>query len=472
MSKDLKKTKIVATISDLNCSEEFVHKLYDSGMNVVRLNTAHQDFEGTKKVMKNVKKVSDKIPFLLDTKGPEIRTCDIEEGINIKKGEKIWISGEKNFNEKGFKVNYEKFCKDVSVGNKILIDDGELELEIIKKENNKVICQSRDKGIIKNKKSVNVPGAHMNLPALSKKDRDYVEFAIENKIDFIAHSFVRNKDDVLEIQKILDKKKSEIKIIAKIENQEGVDNIDEILDVVYGVMIARGDLAVEISYEKVPHIQRDIVEKCIEKRKPVIVATQMLHSMINNPRPTRAEVSDIANAIYLGADAIMLSGETAYGEHPLKAVRVMSKISEEIEKNKPSFDETAVKKVDSTAEFMAKSAVRASLRLPTKAIVIDTMTGRTAKYISAFRGKNRIYAICYNKNVMRELALSYGVYASYRKKRNSSSGFNSEILVPFLKEKEFKKEDLLAVVGGSFGPANGASFLEISTVENLIKEIQ
>ena len=469
----LKKTKIIATISDLKCDFEFIRELYDSGMNVVRLNTAHQDFEGTKKVIKNVRKVSEKIPFLLDTKGPEIRTNPSKREISVKEGDKIFIEGypKKETSDECIYVNYKNFSKDVNVGDNILIDDGDVEFEVLKKEKNKLLCVAKNKGVIKERKSVNVPNVHVNLPSLSPKDIDYINFAIENDVDFIAHSFVRNKKDLEEIQKILDKKKSKIKIISKIENQEGVNNIEEILENSYGIMIARGDLGIEISAEKIPAIQRKIIKKCIEKRKPVIVATQMLHTMIKNPRPTRAEVSDVANAVYLGTDAIMLSGETAYGEYPLESVKIMAKIAKEVEENKDLFDDSSMKSINNEIwGFVTKSAVRASLQLQTKAIVLDTMTGRTARAVSAYRGKNPIFALCYNEKVMRELALSYGIYSSYRKTKDSTEDFIKKLVIPLLEEKRFKKEDLIIIIGGSFGPNHGASFMEISSVGNLIKE--
>ncbi len=467
----MKNTKIVATISDLNCSEEFIRELHEEGMNVVRLNTAHQDFEGTKRIIENVKKVSNKIPLLLDTKGPEIRTTKCSEEIELDKNQEIIMEGDckKESSKKCIYLTHDKFVEDVEKGDKILVDDGDIELEIVCKEDNKLKCKANNSGKIKGKKSVNVPSRHMNLPALNKKDRGYIDFAIENDIDFIAHSFVRNKEDVKEIQKILDEKNSNIKIIAKIENQEGVDNIEEILDNVYGIMIARGDLGIEIDAQKIPSIQRHLIEKCIEKKKPVIVATQMLHTMIENPRPTRAEVSDVANAIYLGADAIMLSGETTYGKYPVRAVKTMRKIAEEIESEKESFDKNAVERVNTIGEFLAKSAVRASLKLPIKSIIIDTMTGRTARYLASFRGKNNIFAMTYNQRVMRQLGLSYGIYASYRETARTPDEFISDIVIPLLEQKDFEKEDLIAIVAGSFGPSHGASFIEISTFENLSK---
>ncbi len=470
----IKKTKIVATISDMNCDVEFIKKLYGAGMNVVRLNTAHQDFEGTKKVIESVRKVSDKIPLLLDTKGPEIRTSKQTEEMELKKGEKVIVTGDEK--EKGGKiiyVTYKDFAKDVSAGKKILIDDGEIEFEVLKKKGNSLVCEVKNSGKVKAKKSVNVPDAHINLPSLSEKDISYVNFAVENGIEFIAHSFVRGKKDLDEIQKILDRKKSGIKIISKIENHEGVDNIDEILENSYGVMVARGDLGIEIAAEKIPGIQRELIRKCIEARKPVIVATQMLHTMIKNPRPTRAEVSDVANAIYLGTDAIMLSGETAYGDYPLEAVKTMTSIALEVEANKEPFNKIASEaKSSEISTFLSRSAVAASLKLPTKAIITDTTSGKTARYLASYRGRNPILALCYSENVMKELALSYGVYASYSKTQKTTDEFMKELLIPLLGQNKFSKKDLVVVIAGSFGPSHGASFVEISSVENLIKGIE
>ena len=469
----LKKTKIVATISDLNCSPEFLKELNNAGMNVVRLNTAHQDFEGTRRVIENVRKVSDKIPLLLDTKGPEIRTTAQTAERELKKGDKIRITGDPEETGDCIYVSYKNFAKDISAGSKILIDDGETEFEVLEKKSNSLICEVKNDGRVKGKKSVNVPGIHINLPSLSEKDADYINFAVENRLDFIAHSFVRGKKDLDEIRKILEKKNSGIKIISKIENQEGVDNIDEIIDNSYGIMVARGDLGIEIPAEKIPGIQRQIIAKCIEKRKPVIVATQMLHTMIKNPRPTRAEVSDVANAVYLSADAIMLSGETASGNYPLEAVETMAKIAREVEKSKPGFNRIAMKSSgNEIPDFLANSAVAASLKLPTKAIITDTTTGRTARYLASYRGKNPVFALCYNENVMRELALSYGVFASYSKTRKTYEEFTKDLLIPLLEQNRFNEKDLIVIVAGSFGPSQGASFVEVSSVENLMKKAE
>lgn len=468
----LKKTKIVATISDLNCSKEFIQNLYEAGMNVVRLNTAHQDFSGTKKIIENSRKVDDKIAFLLDTKGPEIRTTKSDVEILLKKGDEIFVEGNPNeqCDKNCIRVSYDEFSKDVKPGNKILIDDGEIELVVKSADGKRLLCVATNDGIVKGRKSVNIPEAHINLPSLSSKDINYINFAIENDIEFLAHSFVRNKEDVLEIKKILEEKGSKIKIIAKIENQEGVDNIDEILDNVYGIMVARGDLGIEILPEKIPGIQRELIKKCIEKRKPVIVATQMLHTMIKNPRPTRAEVSDVANAIYLGADAIMLSGETAYGNYPLESVKIMSRIAKEVEKEKESFERNHLGPLEGDVpSFLSKSAVKASIKLPVKAIIADTLSGRTPRYVSAYRSKAPIFALCYDKRVMKELALSYGVYAKYSETKRTKDEFIKDLVFPLTKEKNFIDEDLVVVLAGNFEDSNGASFIEVTKVSSLLK---
>lgn len=467
--KSEKNTKIVATVSDLNCSESLIKGMYDSGMNVVRLNTAHQDFEGSQKVIDNVKKVSNKIGILLDTKGPEIRTS-IENEINVKEGQEITIKTEGEDDGSVF-VNYKNFVNEVEEDSIILIDDGEVELKVVKKSGGALLCNVLNEGRIGKRKSVNVPGCSLNVPSLSEKDRKYIEFAIDSGCDIIAHSFVRNKEDVMEIQKILDKKNSDIKIIAKIENQEGIDNIEEILDNVHGIMVARGDLGVEIPKEKVPHIQRELIKKSIKKRRCVIVATQMLHSMMENPRPTRAEVSDVANAVYSGTDAIMLSGETAYGKYPIKSVETMKKIAKETEEYTENFSEIAGGSIGKCIpDFIANSAVKASFNLPVKSIVVDTLSGRSARYLSAFRGKIPIYATCYNESVMRQLSLFYGVYADYSEKNETPTEFISKTVIPLLKEEHFCEEDLIVVLAGSFGASHGASFMEISSVKNLISK--
>lgn len=464
----MKRTKIVATISDKRCDIGFLKELYDAGVNVVRLNTAHQTLDEAMKVVDNVRAVSENLSLLIDTKGPEVRTTGIGTPLRVEKGETVYMSGDAEVTgDKMIHVSYGNFVQDVQEGAKVLIDDGDVEFVVKEKTQDRLVLVASNPGEIKNKKSVNVPGACMHLESLSEKDRIFIDFAIKNELDFIAHSFVRNKEDVLQIQRILDEHNSKIKIIAKIENQEGVDHINEILDHVYGIMVARGDLAIEIDAEKIPRIQRLIVNKCIESKKPVIIATQMLHTMIDHPRPTRAEVSDIANAVFSGTDAIMLSGETAYGDYPLEAVKVMTKVAEANELTAPpDANRNLVRINNEITAALARVAVRMTTMLPVKAIVVDTMSGRTARYLSAFRGGQPVYARCYDKRVMRELSLSYGVEAYFSVKPSSRDEFMRDIPKVLL-ERGHNPEDQILVIGGSFGHVRGASFLEVCKISDI-----
>ncbi|MBN1951575.1 MAG: pyruvate kinase [Bacteroidales bacterium] len=466
-----KKTKIVATVSDLRCDVDFIQKLFDAGTNVVRLNTAHQTLEDTLKIVQNVRKVSEKIALMIDTKGPEVRTNPSDYKIDLRKGDRIHIKGDssKPSSPDCIYVSHPDFAREVGIGDKILIDDGEIEFVVRGKENDSLICETTNDGLIKSRKSVNVPNASFSLPTLSGKDKDYIHFAIEHDIDFIAHSFVRNREDVLTIQEILDEHKSQVKIIAKIENQEGVDNIDEILENVYGVMVARGDLAIEIPYEKIPGIQKKIINKCIDARKPVIIATQMLHSMINNPRPTRAEVTDIANAIYSKTDAVMLSGETAFGDYPVEAVETMARIALEVEETRGDFHKTPLVVLSSkTSAYISKSAVEASIKLNARFILADTASGRTLRNIAGFRGRKPVFAQCYDKRIMRELSLSFGVFPNYLE-TNTPNGFIRESLLHLHEEKLINMDDTIVILGGNYGISHGASFIEISTIDNLFE---
>lgn len=472
-----KKTKIVATISDRKCDVEFIRELRKAGINVVRLNTAHQSHEDTLKVIKNVREVSGRIALLLDTKGPEIRTTKAPEPIHVTFGDEIYIKGDPNgISERAcICVNYPGFVEDVPVGSKVMIDDGSIQLKVIKKVDDKLLCLVDNDGVIEGRKSVNIPSVHVKLPALSQKDIDYIHFACDEDLDFIAHSFVRNKEDAIAVQNILDERGSQAKIIAKIENQDGVDNIDEILDHVYGIMIARGDLAVEVPQHRIPVIQKMLIEKCVARNKPVITATQMLHSMIHNPRPTRAEISDVANAIYDGTDAVMLSGETAYGDYPVESVQIMTNIALEVEaakmQNIPK--PMVISEIkNEIVSFIAYSAVKAHQQLNTKAILADTTTGRTIKALAAYRGKCIIFAECYNERVMRELALSYGVYVNYMENSKSRDGFIYDGIQRLMKKSELTVDDRVVVVAGNFGDTIGASFMEISTVKNLLDTVK
>ncbi len=467
----MKRTKIVCTISDRNCEVSFLRKLYKAGMNVVRLNTAHMTLEQAKKVIENVRIVSDKIAILVDTKGPEIRTTGTREPIEVTDGDFLMIKGDpdKESSKRCLYVNYPEFVQDVPLNSPLLIDDGALRMVVIEKNEEYLLCEAKNVGKIESRKSINVPSVSFGLPSLSKKDKDFVDFCIQQDVDFIAHSFVRNKADIQAVQEILNKHDSQIKIIAKIENQAGVDNLDEILDCAYGVMVARGDLGIEMPYEKIPGTQRLIISKCIACRKPVIIATQMLHSMIDNPSPTRAEVSDIANAIFSKTDAIMLSGETAYGKYPYEAVETMARVAREVEKSRSDIHEIPMVVLSNKrSAYLTKTAVEAAIAINAKAIVADSETGRSIRNMAGYRGRKPIFAFCYNKRTVRELALSYGVFAEAIEETKNSYEFVSRALAKLLEENRIKEEDLVVVIAGNYGSNFGASFIEISPVEILL----
>ncbi len=468
-------TKIVATISDQRCEVEFLRALYKAGMNVVRLNTAHMNHEGLNRVVANVREVSEKIAILIDTKGPEIRTTVSEGPISFETGDIVKVKGEptQKTTKECICVSYPLFVNDLSVGSQILIDDGELGMVVTQKEDDYLVCEIQNSSGLGSRKSVNVPGVRINLPSLTQKDIECIHYAIDNDLDFIAHSFVRNRHDVKAVQDILDEKQCPAKIIAKIENQEGIENIDEILECVYGVMVARGDLGIEIPQEKIPGLQRKLIRKCVEAKKPVIVATQMLHTMIKSPRPTRAEVTDVANAIYYRTDAIMLSGETAYGDYPIEAVETMSKIAQEVEPAKDSRNDIPVPiMTHEIAAYLADTAVKAGRELDIKAVITDSFTGKTARFLAAFRGAIPVFALSYSPRVGRELALSYGVFPKLTEEGTSKADILKKTLKKLKKKDFLNDDDLVVYLGGSFGIGGGTSFMEIITVEGLLKKIE
>ena len=468
----MKKTKIVCSISDRRCEVDFLRKLFFAGMNVVRMNTAHATPDGIRTIIRNTREVSPHLALLIDTKGPEVRTTNVEQPITYKKGDVVKIFGrpEMDTTHDIVNVSYTDFTKCVGKGAHILFDDGLLDMLVMEQVGPMLVAQVQNDGVLGAHKSVNVPGVHIDLPALTEKDKKNINLAIDEDIDFIAHSFVRSADDVMAVQKMLDERGSDIKIISKIENQEGVDNIDEIIDASYGIMIARGDLGIEVPLEQIPGIQRTIMHKCEQKKKPGIVATQMLHNMIDNPRPTRAEVTDIANAIYSRTDALMLSGETASGKYPLEAVQTMAAIAEQAEQDRMNSDDFDIplSSTCSQREFLAHTAIESTRKLGVAGIIAASESGQTARDIAAFRGPTPVLAICYNnEKTMRWLNLSYGVIPIYQKKHLSSLFLFVAALRMLLQKGYIKKDDKIAYLGGSIGGRGGATFLEINRVSQV-----
>ena len=469
----MKQTKIVGSVSDRRCDVDFIRQLFNAGVNVVRMNTAHASEEGIKNIIRNVREVSRHIGILIDTKGPEVRTTGCEAPIEYKTGDVVKLFGRPDIDSTHDIVNlsYENFAADVQEGDHVLFDDGALDMVVIGINGPSVIAQVTNDGVLGSHKSVNVPGRHIDLPALTSKDRKNIMLAIDQDIDFIAHSFVRSAADVRAVQAILDAYNSDIKIISKIENQEGIDNIDEIIDASYGIMIARGDLGIEVPIERIPGIQRQLIRKCQEKKKPVIVATQMLHTMINNPRPTRAEVTDIANAIYSSADALMLSGETASGKYPIEAVRTMAAIAEQAEQDRANnhIDIPLSANCD-IREFMAHSAIEATEKLGVKGIITDSATGTTARSLAAFRGPHPVLAICYKDKLQRLLNLSYGVIPVYQKDHISSEQLFLAA-VRMLRQKGYVElNDKIAYLSGNISVGGATKFLEINTVKEVFEQ--
>ncbi|MEG1310433.1 MAG: pyruvate kinase [Romboutsia sp.] len=420
MLKNMKRTKIVCTLGPASDTEDTLTQLVENGLNVCRFNFSHGSHEEHKGRLDLAKKVREKlnqpVALLLDTKGPEIRTgqFDVPE-VLLEEGQTFIITMDDIMgNKEKCTVSYKGLAKDVIEGDTILIDDGLVGLRVQEINGNDIVCLVENSGIVKNHKGVNVPGVKINLPAITSKDRSDIEFGISQGIDYIAASFVRKASDVLAIREILeDNNATDIQIISKIENQEGVDNLDEILKVSDGIMVARGDLGVEIPTEEIPIVQKMMIKKCNELAKPVITATQMLDSMMRNPRPTRAEVTDVANAIYDGTDAIMLSGETAAGKYPVEAVKTMATIAKRTEE---TLDYNAILKANSKNNTTVTNAIShatcsTAVDLSASAIITSTSSGYTARMVSKFRPKCPIIATTNDEKIMRRLALTWGVYS-------------------------------------------------------------
>ncbi|MEG0249276.1 MAG: pyruvate kinase [Peptostreptococcus sp.] len=418
MMVKFKKTKIVCTMGPATDSDEILRQLVLNGLNVCRFNFSHGSHEEHKERMDRTKRIREElnepIAILLDTKGPEIRTGDFEEAIILEEGAKFVVTMDDCIGNKDrCTVSYKGMIDDVKVGDTILIDDGLVALKIVEIKGNDIITTVENSGKVSSKKGVNLPGVVINLPAVTDKDVSDIKFGIEQGIDFIAASFVRKAADVIEIRKILEENNaSDIQIISKIESQEGVENINSILQVSDGIMVARGDMGVEIPSEEVPIVQKMIIKRCNVLSKPVITATQMMDSMIRNPRPTRAEVTDVANAIYDGTDAIMLSGETAAGKYPIEAVKTMNRIAIRTEEtlDYSTVSKHAYMRGITVTDAISHATCTTAMDLGAQAIITCTSSGYTTKMVSKFRPKAPIIAATQSDKVMRRLSLNWGTY--------------------------------------------------------------
>lgn len=465
-------TKIVATVSDKRCDVEFIKQLAAAGVNVVRMNSAHLELEGFRKIVANVRAASDALAIMMDTKGPEIRTTVTADDRQVifKTGQHVLISGnpEGLTTEEEICLNYPTISKAVKPDDRLLIDDGEVEFRVLSVDGDHVEAVAENDGTLGSRKSVNLPGVRIDLPAVTERDRRNIGYAVDLGVDFIAHSFVRSAADVREVQDILDYHGADTKIISKIENQEGIDNFDDILEASYGIMVARGDLGIEVPAERIPGIQAMLIHKCITAHKPVIVATQMLHSMIEHPRPTRAEISDVANAVYQRADAMMLSGETAYGKYPVESVRIMTSVAREVESSMRNTMEVPPLIDRDITSFLAHEAVMSEAKVNTRAIFTDAYRGVSARFIASFRGVIPTFAICHNREVMRWLALSYGVNAYFIPQKEAfTPGHSVPAVRRIVADGHIGTRDRIAYLTGN---RYGAYALEILTPEEIFAE--
>lgn len=476
----MKKTKIVATIGPASESEEILRELFANGLNVCRLNFSHGNHAEHLKRINTIKKVRKEmglpIAIMLDTKGPEIRLKDFKDGtVELNQGDSFTLTTRDILGDKDIvSISYSGLPDDIEIGNMILIDDGLVELQVLEIiDGTDIKCVALNNGTIKNHKGVNVPKVKINLPAIIQKDIDDIEFGIKNGIDFIAASFIRKAEDVMEIRRILESNDGQnIHIISKIENQEGVDNIDEILVASDGIMVARGDLGVEIQTEIMPLVQKEMIKKCNMAGKPVITATQMLDSMMRNPRPTRAEVTDVANAILDGTSAIMLSGETAAGKYPVNSVKTMYKIATKTEE---SFDHEELLKSKSnksditTTNAIGKATCYTAQDLQAEAILTATSSGHTARSVSKFRPKAPIIAVTTTQEIRRQLALEWGVYPVVTEESHTTDDVLEKSIEAAIEAGYVKEGDLVVITAGiPVGLSGSTNLIKVHTIGKIL----
>jgi pyruvate kinase len=451
-------TKILATIGPASNTLEQVEKLIEAGADLFRLNFSHGSYEDHANYISTIREASKKkdkpVGILVDLQGPKIRIGEVENnGVELISGNKITITTEEciGTSKKVF-TNYETLPFDIRPGENILIDDGLIELKVLKKSRVDVECEVVNGGLLKSRKGINLPYVKLSMPGITDKDLEDLSFAIEKDIDFVALSFVRTEADIHEIRHYMHRKNKDFPVIAKIEKPEAVENIDKIIDASYGIMVARGDLGVEIQVEEVPVIQKEIIDKCNELGKPVIVATQMLDSMIRNPRPTRAEASDVANAVLDGADVVMLSGETASGEHPLRSVKTMSNILLSVEKQfinaefrKKTIDEYVVENITHAICYSAYNIART---LNAKLLAIITHSGRTARRMAKYRPHLPILAITDDQKVPRKMSIIWGVHCVMINKIERTEECFQEIESKIEESGELNEGDLVVYTAG------------------------
>jgi pyruvate kinase len=467
----VKKTKVICTIGPASNSVEVMGKMVESGMNCARINLSHADEEGILKTISVVREVRKAcnlpVAIMYDTKGPEFRTLKFKDGgVTLKKGDTIKMSKScVQGNEMEFGVNHSDAIDFIKVGDKVLIDNALLELEVIEKENDFVMLEALGDGKIQNHKTINVPGVNLKLDFMSDEDKKDITFAAQHSCDYLALSFVNTKEDVSKAREIIKKAGGDALIISKIESHMGIENIDEIIDESDGIMVARGDLGVEIPMEELPTIQKSIIRKCRQKGKFAIVATEMLASMYESPRPTRAEVSDVANAILDGTDCVMLSGETTIGKYPAEAVEIMSRICEHVEStidySKHISYEGSIGISDTIAKLVSEAVEYADIKL----IVTTTMTGFTARKISNLRPNSIILACCPSKHIAEKVVLNFGVKPIITEIYEATDKMVENAKEMAKKEFNLNKGDLIVITGGfPIGKSRKTNYLRIMEI--------
>lgn len=448
--KPFRKTKIICTVGPSTSSYEMLMKMYEAGMNAVRLNMSHGTHESHLEVIKTVKSINreieDSIALILDTQGPEIRTGVLQSDLHISQGDVITVSVRPDdVEESSIHINYEDIINEVQIGEKITVDNGLINLQVLKKDHGTMKCRVIDGGTMKSKRHVNLPGVKVNLPSITDKDKADIEFGVRNKVDYIALSFVREAQDVLELRELLGPDGEGIKIISKIEDQEGVRNVEEIVEASDAVMVARGDLGIEISIEELPDVQRVIVGKCQEKGKRVIVATHLLESMIDDPIPTRAEVTDVSNAVYEEVDALMLSGETTIGKHPIRSIEHLDKIALKAE-SLTSLQMGRLLVKQDLKQHIAASAVELAESIDAKCLVVITKKGLMAQLTTNCRpAKTPIHAVTFDDRIKRQLCLNRAVTAHLMEESEDPEQRIQDAF-KLLKEKQILKQDDLVVL--------------------------
>ncbi|NLB88566.1 MAG: pyruvate kinase [Syntrophomonadaceae bacterium] len=475
----MRKTKIICTIGPACEDVDTLQAMMKSGMNVARLNFSHGTHEEHAQRIQNLRQammLSGKpLAIMLDTKGPEIRTGNLEGGsVNLESGQQFILTTRDVLgNEREVSISYDKLPQEIKIGTTILLSDGLINLLVEDIQGTDIICRVINGGKLGNKKGVNVPGVRINMPFLNEKDIEDINFGIEQKVDYIAASFVRSPEDILEIRRIIEQKDADIGIIAKIESQSGVDNLNDIIKVADGVMVARGDLGVEIPVEEVPLVQKKIIDQCNYAGKVVIIATQMLESMINNPRPTRAEVSDVANAIFDGADAIMLSGETAAGKYPVEVVATMAKIARRAEEALPYAEilrKKRLSRTQSVTDAISFATCATAENLGAAAIITATRTGLTSKMVAKYRPEANIIAVTPDVNILNRLALVWGVYPVLINETVGTDDLFEESIKRALEQGYINYGDLLVLTAGTPSLSGGTNLIKVHVLGDVLVE--